>query len=66
MWIGFEHSTPPLARLRAALSRPRIQLHVFAPELESRRYLPPLDDDNFPAAGRLWHITDGPRASMSC
>jgi hypothetical protein len=59
MWIGFEHSTPPAARLRAALARPRPQVHVFAPELDSRRYLPPLAENDFPAGGRLWQITSG-------
>ena len=59
MWLSFEHSTPVLARLRAALARAAPQVHVYAAEYERIRYLAPLAQDSWPAAGRSWRVTSG-------
>jgi hypothetical protein len=58
MWTGFEHSTPATARLRTALLKTPVTVHIFAPESADITRLTAFGDVT--AAGRSWRISAGP------
>jgi hypothetical protein len=58
MWSGFEHSTPVAARLRTALLKTPVAIHIFTPESADITRLAALDEVT--AAGRSWRISAGP------
>jgi hypothetical protein len=58
MWIGFEHSPPPAARLRTALLKTPVAVHIFTPESADIARLAALGEVT--ASGRSWRISAGP------
>jgi len=59
MWINFEHSMPPLNRLRTALARTPPRVHVFSPDSGDINRMTALAQDCATVAGRSWQVTVG-------
>jgi hypothetical protein len=59
MWTKFEHATPPLTRLKAALEKRPVRVHLFSQEAPNMGRTIALSDGLMHVAGRSWQVTRG-------